>query len=293
MEWDKMRAPERRKAEEQLDRLFTVSIDMICIGGFDGYFKRLNPAFERTLGYTNGEMLMHPWLDFIHPEDKESTIAAGKGLFAGSTVTKFSNRYRCKDGSYKWLSWRAMPVLEDQLIYATARDVTELQQSVEDLRESELRYRSVVAALDEGILVLDAAGTIQACNASAERILGLAANEIVGRTSADPRWLTVREDGSPFPKQDYPVNITLRTGQPCSNVLMGIHKPDGTLNWISINSQPLIRADGDSVYGVLASFTDITELRRTEQLLMQKTRELAEAQSEIQRLKSGRSASAN
>jgi len=74
---------------------------------------------------------------------------------------------------------------------------------------------------------------------------------------------------------------------------MGIHKPDGALNWISINSQPLIRADGDSVYGVLASFTDITELRRTEQLLMQKTRELAEAQSEIQRLKSGRSASAN
>jgi len=74
---------------------------------------------------------------------------------------------------------------------------------------------------------------------------------------------------------------------------MGIHKPDGTLNWISINSQPLIQADGDSVYGVLASFTDITALRRTEQLLMQKTRELAEAQSEIQRLKSGRSASAN
>src|SRR5262249_50930885 len=151
-------------------------------------------------------------------------------------------------------------------------------RSQQILQESEMRYRSVIASLDEGILVLDASGSIQACNASAERILGLSADEIVGRTSADPRWVTVYEDGSPFPKEAYPVTVTLRTGQRCSNVVMGVRKPDGSLNWISINSEPLLRADGKTVYGVLATFADITELKQTKELL-------SEAQAEIQKLK--------
>ena len=271
---------ERRKVEQQFERFFNLTFELLCFGGFDGYFKRVNPAFERALGYSNAEMMAHPWLYFIHPDDLEATVAMGNKLASGSVLTSFTgfrNRYRCKDGSYKWLSWTALAVVDEQLIYGAARDITEVKRSIDELTESELRYRSVVAALDEGVVVLDADGTIRACNASAERILGLSADEIVGRTAADPRWITVYEDGSPFPHDAYPVNVTLRTGERCPNVVMGVRKPDGSLNWISTNSQPLVRADGKTMYGVLGTFADITALKRTEELLRQKTRELEEA----------------
>ena len=147
---------------------------------------------------------------------------------------------------YKWLQWTATPYATRQLIYAAARDITERKQAEEALRKGEERYRSVIAAMQDGILVLDADGSIRACNGSAERILGLSAEQIIGRTALDPRWRAIHEDGSPFPGETFPVAVTMRTGQPCSKIIMGVHKPDGNLTWISINSEPLFEADGSS-----------------------------------------------
>ena len=269
---------QRRKAERELDLFFNLSRDLFAVAGFDGYFKRLNPTWEHTLGYSIDELLARPYVDFVHPDDRQATVAQAKSIvIAGRPAISFRNRYCCRDGQYRWLSWMATPFPEDQLIYSSARDITDAMLSEERLRESELRYRSVVASLDEGILLLDADGRFFSCNSSAERILGLSADEIVDRTNIDPRWVTISEDGSPFPQTNYPVTVTLRTGQPCSNVVMGIYKPDGTLNWISINSQPLIRADAKTIYGVLASFTDITELKHVKE--------------QLQALKQGKSAS--
>jgi PAS domain S-box-containing protein len=157
----------------------------------------------------------------------------------------------------------------------SVEDVTERKIAEEALRESEERYRSVIAAMQDGILLLDAAGGIYASNAAAERILGLSAEQIVGRTPHDPRWQAIHEDGSPFPGETHPPMVTLRTGQPCSDVVMGVHKPDGTLTWISINSQPLFRAGETRPYAVAASFEDVTERKRTEEALRQATAELA------------------
>ncbi len=126
------------------------------------------------------------------------------------------------------------------------------------LRESEERYRSVVAAMTEGIVVQGADGAIQNANASAQRILGLTADQISGRTSLDPRWRAIHEDGSDFPGETHPAMITLRTCQPQSNVIMGVYKPDGSLTWISINTQPLFQLDKTSPVAVVATFTDIT-----------------------------------
>ena len=100
--------------------------------------------------------------------------------------------------------------------------------------------------MQNGILVLDADGSIRACNGSAERILGLSAEQITGRTALDPRWRAIHEDGSPFPGETFPVAVTMRTGQHCSKVIMGVYKPDGDLTWISINTEPLFEADGYS-----------------------------------------------
>jgi PAS domain S-box-containing protein len=164
---------------------------------------------------------------------------------------------------------------------AVCRDITERKHAEEALRESEERYRSVIAAMQDGIALLDPDGTIRECNAAAERILGLSAEQIMGRTPHDPRWRAIHEDGSPFPGETHPPMVTLRTGQPCSDVLMGIHKPDGTLTWITINSQPLFRADGKTLSGVVASFEDITDRRRTEEALRQALAELAEFRRQL------------
>jgi len=137
----------------------------------------------------------------------------------------------------------------------------------EALRASEERYGSVVAALAEGIVFMDADGRLQASNASAERILGLTAEQIGGRTTFDPRWRAVHEDGSPFPGDTHPITVSLRTGQPCSNVIMGVHKPSGELTWISINSQPLFRRGERKPYAAVASFFDITDRKRAEDAL--------------------------
>ena len=135
------------------------------------------------------------------------------------------------------------------------------------LQASEERYGSVVAALAEGIVFMDAGNRLQASNVSAERILGLTAEQIAGRTSFDPRWRAIHEDGSPFPGDTHPIVMTLRTGQPCANVIMGVHKPSGELTWISINSQPLFRRGARKPYAAVASFFDITERKQAEDAL--------------------------
>lgn len=271
---------ERREAQEERDRFFTLSLDMLCIAGFDGYFKRLNPAFERTLGYTADELLSEPYLSFIHPADRERTVAEASKIAMGVDTITFENRYRCKDGSYKWFLWTSTPYRSRQVIYAAARDITERKQAEEVSRKGEERYRSVIAAMQDGIVILDADGSIRTCNRSAERILGLSAEQIIGRTARDPRWQAIHEDGSPFPNETFPAVVTLRTGEPCSNIIMGVYKPDGNLTWISINSEPLFEADGTTLAGVVTSLEDITERRLTETALRQASTELARLRQE-------------
>ncbi len=117
-----------------LDRFFTLSIDMLCIAGYDGYFKRLNPAFERTLGYRIEELTASPFLDFVHPDDRSATTGVFQRVLHGEATISFENRYRAKDGSYKWLLWNAMPFAEQQLIYAAARDISERKQAEENVQ---------------------------------------------------------------------------------------------------------------------------------------------------------------
>ncbi|HEY9597873.1 MAG TPA: PAS domain S-box protein, partial [Cyanophyceae cyanobacterium] len=146
-------------------------------------------------------------------------------------------------------------------------ELKERQRIEQELRISEERYRSVVTAMSEGIVLQQTDGQITACNHSAERILGLSSQQMLGRTSIDPRWHTIYEDGSPFPGELHPAMETLRTGEPQSNVIMGIHKPNGSFTWISINSQPLFQSGESQPYAVVTSFTDITARKQAEEAL--------------------------
>lgn len=265
---------ERKQADQERARFFGLSLDLMCIADFQGYFKQLNPAWEKTLGWSIAELMGRPWSDFLHPDDVAPTVAAAQHVMQGNELPFHENRYLCKDGSFRWLHWTAQEIVGQQLMYAVARDVTERKQAEETLRTSEERYRSVVAAMQDGIVFLDADGSIRTCNAAAERILGLSAGQMTGRTPLDPRWGAIHEDGSVFPGDEHPPMVTLRTGQPCTGVIMGVRKPDGSLTWLSINSQPQFQADGTNLTGVVVSIEDITEQKRAKAALAQANEEL-------------------
>jgi diguanylate cyclase (GGDEF)-like protein/PAS domain S-box-containing protein len=111
-----------------LEKFFNHALDMCCIAGVDGYFKRVNPAFERVLGYSQDELLGTPFVDFIHPDDRPNTTAEVGKLSDGAPTLSFDNRYRCKDGSYKELHWTSFPEPGTGLLYAIARDVSERKE---------------------------------------------------------------------------------------------------------------------------------------------------------------------
>ena len=145
----------RKAAEDARDSFFTFSLDMLCIADMNGYFKRVNPSFNQTLGYTTDELLARPFLDFVHPDDRAATLAEVEKLSRGVPTISFENRYRCRNGSWRWLSWRVQPVVEEGRLYATARDVTDLRQTEEALRSSEARYRQLFSSIDEGFCIIE------------------------------------------------------------------------------------------------------------------------------------------
>jgi PAS domain S-box-containing protein len=142
----------RRRAEREVERIFDLSLDLLCIAGLDGRFKRVNPAFERTLGYTTQELLSRPFLEFVHPDDRARTAEAMETLGRGQRLVQFENRYMCADGSIRWLQWSTRPMPDEGLVYAAARDVTDSRRAADELRES---HRMVKASRDELRLLAD------------------------------------------------------------------------------------------------------------------------------------------
>lgn len=218
----------------------------------------------------------------LHPEDYEYVMQAFEKAITQGTPYQIAFRVVWLDGTVRFLQAFGELIRDAKgkplRLVGTAQDITELKLIENALRDSEARYRSVVIALREGIVLHNERGVIYECNPSAERILGLSRSQLIGRTPAEPHWLMIHEDGTPFSCDTHPVIITLRTGLPVSDVVMGLCKPNGIL-WLSINSQPLISYrqalfeyhsppdDIDKCRGVVASFTDITERKRAEDQL--------------------------
>ena len=136
----------KRQAHELEDRFFAVSIDMLCLLDFSGYFKRLNPAWEAVLGFTRDELMSKPFIEFVHPDDRERTLTQNRAVRGGGQARSFENRYLCKDGSHRWLLWNAAPDFDEKVIYSVARDITDPKKAEE---EREKLVRELRAALAE------------------------------------------------------------------------------------------------------------------------------------------------
>lgn len=133
---------------DELDRFFSVSLDLLCIADTDGYFRRLNCAWERTLGYSLEELEGQPFMNYVHPDDVEATTATLATLSDQQEILNFVNRYRCRDGSYRWIEWRSVPV--GTVVYAAARDITHRRQSEMDLKSTKEQLELVLQASSEG-----------------------------------------------------------------------------------------------------------------------------------------------
>lgn len=110
-------------------RFFDLSIDLLCVLGLDGYFTRLNPAWEATLGFTLAELMARPFIEFVHPEDRERTLGQNRQVRGGGQARLFENRYLCRDGSHRWLLWNSTRDEGHEVIYGVARDITERKRT--------------------------------------------------------------------------------------------------------------------------------------------------------------------
>lgn len=123
---------EQRELVAESEAFFANAVDLLCMLDFNGHFKRVNPAWERTLGWTVEELLSRPFIDFVHPEDRARTREQNRSVRHGEQAIGFENRYRCKDGSYRWLRWNSTPIRLNRVIYGVARDVTEQKRAQEE-----------------------------------------------------------------------------------------------------------------------------------------------------------------
>ncbi|HRX48579.1 MAG TPA: PAS domain S-box protein [Spirochaetota bacterium] len=166
----------RDEINEELDQFFSTSLDLLCIADADGNFRRVNKEWENILGYSTGDLEKRSFLDFVHPDDLQETIDKTRESSI-SPVFNFINRYRCKDGSYRYIEWRSTP--HDKLIYAAARDITERIENEKALRDSEERFKALHNASFGGIAIHDK-GVILECNRGLEELTGYSRDELIG-----------------------------------------------------------------------------------------------------------------
>ncbi|MFW5748679.1 MAG: PAS domain S-box protein [Chloroflexota bacterium] len=270
-----------RASEERFRAFVQQSNDGIVLVDKDARIIEWNPAQERITGVKRDHALGRPLLtvqSWSSPSDEPVTEAQKTALdtairqaLAGEPAPwlgkPLETRIVHQDGSKHTVESIVFPIETSQgrILGSILRDITEHMEIQQALRESQERYRSVIQAMNEGVVLQHRDGTIQACNPAAERILGLTAEQMTGRTSVDPRWAAIREDGSPFPGEDHPAMITLRSGRAQTDVIMGVHKPDSTLTWISVNSQPIfydVHELDTLPDAVVTTFIDITQQRQ-------------------------------
>ena len=135
-------------AVDKGDRFFEVSIDMLCFLDFNGYFKRLSPAWERTLGYTRAELMSRPFIDFVHPDDRERTLQQNAQVRAGGKALGFENRYMCRDGSFRWFRWNAAADSGNNVIYSVARDITDARRAEAEREQLVVELQTALAEVE-------------------------------------------------------------------------------------------------------------------------------------------------
>jgi len=206
------------------------------------------------------------WNAAMHPDDLDAANARIATALADHAVLDSEYRIVKPDGSVRWIAALGQGVYGESgnavRMSGLCMDITERKQAEEALRASDEQHRTLFESMAQGVVYQDAEGHITAANAAAERILGLTLAQMQGVTSTDPRWRTVREDGSDFPGEEHPAMVALRTGQLVEGVIFGVFNPaDDAYHWINVSAVPRFRPGEQAPYQVSATFEDVTDIR--------------------------------
>lgn len=226
------------------------------------------------------------WLKLLGSDEPEDSEAKVRSALAKNKHFVIESKISTEDfqTAYLRVFFRKYPhsqMLNGYLVLI--EDVTERVWEKQIAEAREIRLQAVLSTVAEGVVLQDVTGQVIMANASACQILGLSEEQLMGRDSMDPRWLSIQPDGTPLEGKDHPAMVTLRTGESQENVLMGIHKPTGELTWISVNSIPLIEQNETEPYAVVVSFTDVTTEEIAKERLSKKLHLLHEAHIEIEK----------
>ena len=276
------------EAEQERDRFFSVSLDMLGVANTDGYFRRINPTFSRVLGWTDKEFLSRPFLEFVHPADQAATLREIEKLAAGTPTLHFENRYRCKDGSWRWVAWTCT-TQSDGTLFAAGRDVSVLKQAEEELRQTQQDLAITLNSIGDAVMATDAARRITRMNPVAEQLTGWTQSEAVGQSIEEVFRIIHEETRRPA---IIPVDDVLATGivHGLANHTVLISR-DGTERPIADSAAP-IRDDAGQITGVVLVFRDVAAERQFERELQQlnadlerrideRTRTLAESERRL------------
>lgn len=254
------------------DQFWTMSPDLLCTADLHGHFVQLNPAWERTLGYRLDELLSRPYVDFVHPDDRASTQAEAARLVGGGETVAFTNRYRCKDGSYRRLVWNSVVRLDRKLIYAVARDVTE-RRAVEE------RFRTLVSNIPGAVYrcACDNLWTMDYLSPAIEPITGYPAADYINNRVRSFVDVIHPEDRDHVDKL---VTQAVSESEPYGIEYRIVHR-DGTIRWVYEKGQGAFGDAGDVLWldGVIF---DITPQKRAQQELAQRTIELARSNADLE-----------
>ncbi len=243
------------------DRFFNLSLDLLAIAGTDGYFKQLNSSWSRIFGYSIEELLAVPYIEFIHPEDRNITLAETKKISEGAIGLNFQNRYRTKDGSYRWLAWNSVPCLRENLIYAVVRDITDEKQFIEQLFINQMQLIEAEKIAGMGTWENNLTTGEFRCSEQLSCILGL---------PLESSFLT-REDylksvhPDDLPKIEKAINLAISQGQNLK-IEQRILCSDATVKQILITGKPIFDRGG-KVIKLFGTVLDITERKQVEKTL--------------------------
>ena len=248
--------------DKALDKLFNLSLDMLCVADLDGYFRVINSAFETTLGHSKQALLETPLIEFVHPDDRASTLEVVAQQATGESVTYFENRYRCQDGSYKWLAWTSVPVIDEGFLYAVARDITGRKAIQNELKDQHDLLDKVLSNVPASIFWKDRNSVFLGVNEQFARDAGVqSSDELIGKSDYDLAW--TKEEADFYRECDRKV---MDSGKPMLNIEESQLQADGKEVSLLTSKVPLLDASGQ-VYGMLGIYIDITKRKQVENSL--------------------------
>ena len=260
---------ERKQAEailkattEELNQFFNISLELLCIANTDGSFVRLNPQWQQVLGYSQTELKQAHFSDLVHPEDLEATQAMSQ-FSAQQPLYQFINRFRCKDGSYRFIEWNSMP--SGNLIYAAARDITERRRIEQELQASHRMLRDVLEHIPVRVFWKDRESRFLGCNRLFAQDAGMASSaDMIGLDDLCLPWLSQAQQ---YLADDRRV---IESGEPMLNFEEQQTSADGRQLWLRSSKIPLRDTTG-AIYGLLGTYEDITGYKQALEALTEST----------------------